>query len=285
MALISDFIQADKITSDLVTQLVSRKAIFTQVADVKVNYKGSSAQIPVANSGTIGNYVPGTPMAINNVTSSSITIDLNQSKYINDYVDSVDKASSSQDVMRQVLNTLTTNMDTVIDTYAQKEWFDNAGIVGTSADIGVTGGPITVDEDNIDKYLTDVSRLMDENDVPSEDRIVILTPKLIQSLSLNNTYIAATTDEMSRRRGYKGLYADLEVMVSNSVPTGTAGGLEVGERGVVAAHKSALNVLFNYQDIKISTDALYRGEFISSVVNYGAGVNTPIYVVAGVVAE
>jgi hypothetical protein len=282
MALISDFIQADKITTDLVTQLVQRKTVFGQVADVKRDFKGSSASIPVANSGTVGNYVPGTPMDINTVTSSAITIDLNQTKYINDYVDSVDKASSAQDVMRQVLNRLTQNMSITIDTYALQEWFDNAGVTDATI-LGVTSAAIDLSESNIDEYLAGAAQLLDENDVPEDGRVAIIPPVAHKYLTLNNVYEAASTDEQARIKGFKGMFMGLEIFVSNNLPKGVAGGLEADETGVIIAHKSALNVLFNYDDIKISTDALYRGEFISAVSQYGAGVNTSTYVAAGVI--
>lgn len=286
MALITNFIQASKIT-ELATALISRKTVFSSIADVKMGFKGSSAQIPVLSSGTVGDYTPGIDMTVNNTSSSNITIALDQNKYINDYLDDVDEASAAQSALPQLLNTLTTNMATTVDQYALQTLWNKAGTTDATA-LGVTLTPITVTEDNIDDYLTSIDRLLTEADAPEDGRYAVITPKMAQSLTLNNVYVAASTDEMARKRGYRGMYANLEIYVSNNLPAGVLDldhDLAAGEKGVLAGVKGAGNVLFNYDKFRVVEAEDRFGQKYQAVSNYGAGANTPAWLVWGVIAE
>ena len=287
MALITDFIQADKIT-ELATALIKKRTVFSSIADVRTNFKGSQAQIPVLNSGTVGDYVPGVDMAVSNVSSSHITIPLNQSKYINDYLDDVDEASAAQSALPQLLNTLTNNMATTVDKYALQQLWDGAATTDAGA-LGVTGAPIAIDESNIDDYLTTIDRLLTEADAPDANRFVVITPKMLQALTLNNIYIAATSDEMARTRGYRGMYANLEVYVSNNLKEGAFTGanhsLAVDEIGVVGGVRGAGNVIFNYDKFRAKEAENRFGQKYQAVNNYGAGANTPAWLVWGVVSK
>ena len=287
MALITDFIQANKIT-ELATALIKRRTVFSSIADVKTGFKGSQAQIPVLASGQVGDYVPGVDMNVNNVSSSHITIPLDQSKYINDYLDEVDEASAAQSALPQLLNTLTNNMATVVDQYALKKLWDGASTTDATA-LGVTGTPITIDESNIDDYLTTIDRLLTEADAPDAGRYVVITPKMLQALTLNNIYVAASSDEQARRRGYRGMYANLEVYVSNNLPSGQYTGdnhdLGPDEIGVIGGIKAAGNVIFNYDKFRAKEAENRFGQKFQAVNNFGAGANTPSWLVWGVIAK
>jgi hypothetical protein len=276
MALISDFIQTNKIT-ELATALISRKLVLTDVSDVRMGFKGSEAQIPVLNSGTIGNYVAGADMTVTNVSSSKITIALDQSKYINDYLDDVDDASSAQSALPQLLNTMTNGLGVTVEQYGLSQMWATAGIAGTSATLGVSGTPITIDKDNIDDYLVLIDQKLTEADAPDDGRFVIITPTMQSALTLNNIYIAASTDEMARSRGYRGMYGNLAVYVSNSLPAIGAG------KGIVAGVKGAFSLLFNYEKFRNIPAEDRFGTKYQAVSNYGAGANTPAWILKGVV--
>ena len=181
MALITDFIQANKIT-ELATALITRKTVFSSITDVKMGFKGSSAQIPVLSSGTIGDYAPGTDMTVNNVSSSNINITVDQFKYINDYLDDVHEASAAQSALPQLLNTLTQNMAKVVDQYALEKLWDLATTT-EAASLGTSGAPITIVEGNIDDYLTSIDRLLTEADAPEVLRVRVLEePALLRAV-------------------------------------------------------------------------------------------------------
>lgn len=281
--LIGDFIQAAKIT-ELATALVQRRRVFPNIAEVKTDVKGSSIKVPVLNSGTIGDYVPGTDMTVNNATSSAITISINQSKYINDYLDYVDMTSSAQDATKQCVNTLGNTMGSTTDKYALKQFFTGA-TAGSTYGLGVTGTPITIDASNIDDYFTSAARALDELDAPEDGRYAVITPKMQQALTLNNIYVAATTDESARKGGFRGQYVGFEVYVSNNLPAGVADGLGATEAGVIFGIKGACAVGFNYENVRTVNAEDRFGEKFQAVANYGAGVATPTYIVNGIVVK
>ncbi len=277
--LISDFIQNDKIT-DLATALISRKLVLTDVSDVRMGFKGASAQIPVLNSGTVGDYVAGTDMTTNNATSSKITIALDQHKYINDYLDECEDEASAQSALPQLLNTLTNNMGVTVEQYGLGKMWSTAGIVGTSANgFGTTAVPITIDKDNIDDYLVSVDQALTEADAPDEGRFAIITPTMQSALTLNNIYIAATTDEMARTKGFRGTYGNLQIYVSNSLPVKGTG------KGIVAGVKGAFSLLYNYDKFRNVQAENRFGQKYQALTCYGAGANTPAWLLAGVVAK
>jgi hypothetical protein len=85
------------------------------------------------------------------------------------------------------------------------------------------------------------------------------------------------------------MYANLEVYVSNNLPAGVLDtathDLAAGEKGVLAGVKGAGNVLFNYDKFRAIAAEDRFGQKYQAVSNYGAGANTPTWLVWGVIAE
>lgn len=286
MALIGSFIQADKLQT-MALMLMQRRQVFPNICEVKNNVKASSIKVPKLTSGTIGDYTPGTDMTVNNATSSAVTITLDQSKYINDYLDYQDLSQSDQatEATKQCTNTIGVNMGKVTDKYVLKQMFTGAGIGGATYSLGVTTAPITIDASNIDDYISNMARSLDDNDAPEDGRFAVITPKMRQALTLNNIYVAATTDEATRKGGFSGMYMGFEIYVSNNLPAGVADGLAATEAGVVYGVKGCTGVGFNYDNTRTVPAVLRFGEYFQSLANYGAAVVTTEWTGKGVVVK
>jgi len=282
LSLIGSFITAEKVT-DLAIALIQRRKVYANICEVRNNVKASSIKVPKLNSGTVGDYVPGTNMTTNNATSSSITIALDNAKYINDYLDYVDMAESEQDATKQCVNTLANNMGNEVDKQVLKALFSTAGTGGATYGLGVTTAPITIDSSNIDDYFADAARALDDADAPEAGRYAVITTKMQKALTLNNIYVAATTDEAARKGGFRGMFMGFEVYVSNNLPKGVAGGIAAGEAGVVFGVKGAGAVGFTYENTRTIPTEDRFGEKFQSVAKWGSAAVTPEYICNGCV--
>jgi hypothetical protein len=174
----------------------------------------------------------------------------------------------------------------VTDKYALKAFFAAAGVNGgVGYGLGVTGTPITIDASNIDEYFASAARALDEADAPEAGRFAVITPKMRQALTLNNIYVAATTDEAARKGGFAGMYMGFEVYVSNNLPAGVADGLGATEAGVIFGIKEACAVGYNFDQMRTVECEDRFGEKLQAVAKFGAGNSTPAYVVKGVVVK
>lgn len=275
MALIGTFIQADKLVT-MALMLMQRRQVFPNICEVKNDVKASSIKVPKLTSGTVMDYVPGADMTVNNAGSTSVVINLDQAKAVNDYLDYMDLSASDQatEATKQCVNTMGNEVGKVTDKYVLKQMFDGASTGGAAYSLGVTTAPITIDASNIDDYISNMARALDDNDAPEDGRFAVVTPKMRQALTLNNIYVAATTDENARKGGFSGMYMGFEIYVSNNLPKGVAGGLAAGEAGVIFGIKGTTGVGFNYNNTRTIPAVLRFGEYFQSLTNYGAGVVT-----------
>lgn len=282
MALVSDFIEAEKIT-DIMYQIMLKPSLWSMISQVKYNCKTNKINIPILGATAVGDYVPGTNMSINNLGSSHVSIDLDQSKYINDYLDEVDTAMAAQDVLKQAMINIKNANSSNINKFTLKKYFTDAGINPVTYGLGVTTAPITIDSTNIDDYLTSICEALDTLDLPENGRYVVLPPYCRKALTLNNTYVAATTDEQSRRKGFSGMYASLEVHISNALPSGVADSLAAGETGIVYGLIGAGAVGFNFDKQRTVPAEQRFGEFLQAAWVYGAGATNANFLGKGVV--
>ena len=281
MALISDFIQANKIT-DLAVALIQRKTVYASIADVRNNWQGSSAQIPILNSGQVNDYVAGQDMSVNNVGATHITIPVDQSKYINDYMDDIDDAISAQSALPQLLNTLTNNMANIVDRFAlNKFYFDgtlNNAVLGTEA------SPVAITQQNVSEFIANANMLLTKADAPEFGRFIVLPPEITTALSLANLLETSNSDEATRRKGYKGSYLGIEIFESNNLPDNSNyPSIPVGAVGIVFGVKGAGSVLFNYDKFRAVPAEDRFGQKYQAVSQYGAGGVTKDWLGFGVV--
>jgi len=115
-----------------------------------------------------------------------------------------------------------------------------AGKLSGDINLGVAGTPLVVTKDNILDILIDVGNVLDEQDVPSESRSVVLPAWMCAMLKKSDLKDASLTGDGTSvlRNGRIGMIDRLTVYMSNLLSTATDGADTV--TNVFANHISAL---------------------------------------------
>ena len=115
-----------------------------------------------------------------------------------------------------------------------------AGKVSGDIDLGSAGSPLAVTKDNILDVIADLGLVLDEADVPEEDRKLTLpswATRLVKSSDFRDASLAGDNTSIFRN-GRLGILDRFEVFTSNNVAHAADGANEAFE--VFANHKSAL---------------------------------------------
>jgi len=142
-----------------------------------------------------------------------------------------------------------------------------AGAV-SNYNMGTTGAPVAITLNNVLKYFTYLSTILDESNVPPDDRWIVIPPWLgnaIQNSDLKNASFSGL-DSSLLLRGLIGSLAGLKIFVSNNLTS-------VSDTdtcwNIVAGHKSALSFASQVVISRNLEDAEVLGKIIQMVNVYG----------------
>ena len=126
-----------------------------------------------------------------------------------------------------------------------------AGIESNSVNLGVAGTPLAVSKTNAIDLIVNLGTVFDEQNVPLNDRAVIIPNWMAGELKLSDLKAAYLTgdDTSPLRNGKVGRVNDFDVYQSNLLATGTDGGNKVWN--VVALQKSGASFASQIVDSKI----------------------------------
>ncbi len=133
---------------------------------------GNTVKIASIGDVTIGDYTKNTD--INDpetLSDSDQSLVIDQSKYFNFYVDSVDRAQQNVNVLDEAMRRSAWKLRDVSDTFLAGI-MDAAVLSGNK--IGSTTTPKVPTKDDAYEYLVDLGVLLDESDTPIEGRFVIV---------------------------------------------------------------------------------------------------------------
>ena len=198
---------------------------------------------------SIGDYTRNTDMNAPEVLGGTDqTLEITQSKYFNFLVDDVDKAQMTPKVMDKAMQRSSYALSDVSDKYI-------AGFYTSAAAanlIGNDGAPIVPTKDNAYDYLVDLSVKLDEANVPSMGRWVVIPAWFYGLLLKDARFVSAGTTKTDEvlRNGRIGEAAGFTVHKSNNVPN-TSG----AKYKILAGH----NIAISFAEQIVSVEA-YRPE-------------------------
>lgn len=236
----------------------------------EIKESGSSVKIGSIGDVQIGDYVKNT-----NITDPEILTDseqqllIDQSKYFNFYVDSVDRAQQNVNVMDEAMRRAAWALREKADTYL-------AGImdaaVAAGNKIGSTTTPKVPTKDDAYEYLVDLGVLLDESDTPIDGRFVVV-PAWFHGLLLKDERFVKTGSSASDQtlaNGQVGEAAGFRILKSNSVPntTGT-------KYKILAGHFVATAYAEQIVDLQTYKPEKRFGDAVKGLHVYGAKVVRP----------
>lgn len=218
---------------------------------------------------TIGDYTRNTDMNAPEVlTGTSQQLEITQAKYFNFQIDDVDKAQQTPKLMDKAMQRSSYAMSDLSDRYIAGFYTETAA----ENLIGNDGSPIVPTKDDAYDYLVDLSVKLDEANVPTEGRWVVVPAWFHGLLQKDHRFISAGTSKTDEvlRNGRIGEAAGFTVHKSNNVPN--TGGAKYK---IVAGH----NLAISFAEQIVSVEA-YRPEkrFADAVKGlhvYGAKVLVP----------
>jgi hypothetical protein len=200
------------------------------------------------------------------LTDDEQTLTINNAKYFNFYVDSVDRAQQNVNVLDEAMRRSSWKLRDLADTFLAAA-MDNA--VPAQNKIGSSTTPKVPTKDDAYEYLVDLSVLLDESNTPMEGRFVVVPAWFHGLLLKDERFVNSGTQSSDRRlaNGHVGEAAGFAILKSNNVPntTGT-------KYKILAGHSIATAYVEQIVDVQTYKPEKRFGDAVKGLHVYGAKV-------------
>lgn len=237
--------------------------VFGEIAntDYEGEIKGIGDVVTINNipSITINDYTIGQNLNYEVPVPSTIDLQITKAKYFGANVSDVLEHQSKPKLMDMFTTDAAKQMAIAVDTDGLLGCVSNgaaankgsaAGVISGGYSLGTDATPITLSTSNIVGKITELSSVLDEQNVPDTDRFLIISPvdrMLLMSSNLSQAYLTGDPQSILRN-GKIGTIDRFTVYVSNLLPKAAAGfgfdGSVVGgsakRHAIMAGHKSAI---------------------------------------------
>ena len=236
----------------------------------EIREAGNTVKIASIGEVTVGNYTQNTDIGDpQTLADSDQTLLIDQSKFFNFFVDSVDRAQQNVSVLDEAMRRSAWSLRDTADTYI-------ASLMAAGVDagnvIGSTGTPKLPTKDDAYEYLVDLSVVLDEANTPSEGRFVVVPAWFHGLLLKDDRFVRSGTYRGDGRlaNGEVGDAAGFRILKSNKVPN-TAG----EAYRIIAGHPMATTYVEQVLDIKTYQPEKRFGDAVKGLHVYGAKVLRP----------
>lgn len=230
------------------------------------NY-GDTVKINQIGNVEVKDYTKGTPITVDEIDGTPTELHIDQQKYFAFHVDDVDAAQANVNLVDGAMARASYALRDVIDQYIAS-FHKSAGVK-----IGSSTTPISITTaDAAYGNLVDLKGALDDANVPSEGRWVVVPSWFYGLMLKDNRFVAAGTAKTDAvlGNGYIGSTAGFNIYQSNNVPS-TSG----AKYKILAGNNTGIS--FAQQLIK--TEALRESSSFSDLVRglcvYGAQVVQP----------
>lgn len=230
---------------------------------------GDTVHITNLADPTIGDYTAHTDITIEDVDDADTILTINQSKYFAFEVDDIEKRQARGDVMNEQARKAAYKLKDVSDIHI-------AGLMAAGLDAGnlIAEQTISAAANKAYEVIVNLGVTLDNDNVPSDGRWVVVTPAFHGLLLQDSRFIAAgDADGASvRANGHVGRAAGFSIKVSNNAPNGPGAG---AGKLIIAGYKGAVS--FAEQIAKTEAARKEKGfaDIVKGLHLYGAKVVRP----------
>lgn len=264
---------------------------------------GDKVIINTAPTITVSNYTVGSGVTYQAPTPSTQELLIDKGKYFAFQINDVLAYQSQPDLMDVFAQDAAEQMRVAIDSNVLYTTFNGAAAANQGATAGVKSGayalgtdgtPITLTTSNVLSKILALASVLDEQNIPSSDRWLLIDPRTRMLLLESNLAQAQITgdDTSPIRNGLIGMIDRFKVYVTNHLPyaitatdspwlsgdgsqnTVTSTG-DVARRAIVAGHKSALTFASQITKMETVRNPTDFGDYIRSLNVYGCKVVKP----------
>jgi hypothetical protein len=252
---------------------------------------------------SVNDYVVGTNLSYEVPTPNTIELNIDKGKYfafqVNDVLDLQAKPNLMDIFSTDAGNQLKIKVDTdcwlaVYNQGAAANVGSAAGAITQGFNMGTDSAPVTLTAANVLAYITQMSTILDEQNIPETDRWLILTPFERQILMNSNLAQAQFMgdSESILRNGRIGRIDRFDVYLSNLLPRaaanqdylGNTSGGTVKRHVILAGHKSALTFASQINKVETIRNPNDFGDYVRGLMVYGRKCVLPAALTAGVIA-
>jgi N4-gp56 family major capsid protein len=175
---------------------------------------GNKVKIPRILPVSARTYAEGTPIVYDDVLTSTVDLELDQQKYFALKVSDIDVVQANAPFLAATTKNASYALRDTIDKYCGEVLADAAGIK-----IGTAAAPISVNTAGISAILFDIGQKMNEANVPTAGRWIVVPPWFYKKLALAGINLTAISDTSKvYADGYLGKVAGFDLYVSNNAP-------------------------------------------------------------------
>ena len=183
---------------------------------------GDTVHINQVGPVTLFDYTKNVDMtAVETLTDATQSLLIDQAKGFNFQIDSIDKAQQNPKIMGKAMQRAAYAVSDASDGFIASlhSGVNAANIIG----LGNDTVPVVPVKTDIYNYFTQASKLLDEANVPSDGRWVVIAPWLLKLLRDSGEFLSDTAmGDVVKSTGKIGMVAGFDVYMSNNVPN-TAG--------------------------------------------------------------
>ena len=205
-----------------------------------ISSNGSVVKIRQTPEVEITEHTVGAPITYQDMTDDFIELLINRSLKWAIQRESIDKAQQDIDIFVSATDNAARNMKIKMEKIILSAIYGDAGNVMTS---------VALDKTNVYDWIVDQGVLMDENNLPEQDRWLILPPKaagLIAKSDLKNNYMTGDTNSVMRKNVTNeniGMIQGIHIYSSNNVSkTGAT-------YNCISGQKSAVTFASQFTDV------------------------------------
>jgi len=236
----------------------------------EIREAGNTVKIASIGDVTVADYVKNTDIDDPETLSDeeqSLLID--NAKYFNFYVDSVDRAQANANIMDEAMRRSAWSLLAAADTFLAAAM---ESAVPSGNKIGTVGDPVVPTKDDAYEYLVDLGVLLDEGNVPIDGRFVIVPAWFHGLLLKDDRFVRSGTFRGDARlaNGEVGEAAGFRILKSNNVPN-TSG----AKFKIIAGHALATSFAEQVLDVQTYKPEKRFGDAVKGLHVYGAKVVRP----------
>lgn len=199
-----------EVWAELTNRNLNKQLVFGALAnrnyEGKIENMGSSVRVPSIGSVTVGDYT-GADITFQEDTGAYQTININKAKYFALKMDDVDKAQAIPGVIEALTDQAIYEMADVVDTELAKLYAKCkskvAGVIGT---------------DKVSDKIIDLAVKMDEDNVPTANRWLVISPEIYGQLIKEVPTISKGENTLGINQSYFiGNWGGFTIYKSNNV--------------------------------------------------------------------
>jgi hypothetical protein len=262
----------EQFRQNLVSSAITNTKFEGEIAD-----SGDTVNIINEPSITITNYSRGAIIPDQDILDDQVQLLIDQGKSFSFKLDDIEERLSHINWMTMLANRAAFDLKKAVDTDILEVIRDNGS---TNSALGTDGsakniGYATADDYTPINYLSKLDQILNENDVPEEDRFCAFTPAFLNELrqeegSLVDASVSGRESAMFANQNQVGSLFGMDLYVTTNMPVGSS-----SDPLVMAGHRSATATATALIKTKIQDVDKSFGQRLMGVVAYGRKVIRP----------